>query len=78
MIITTRDFAVGINFSKISPHGEYHSHRIYRNWSGRVKLKINFLESRLSSNPELVSYKFKFDTYDEALYIMNQYLNNEK
>lgn len=71
MVITTYDNSVGINFSKIS-NGEYHSHKIYRNWLGRIILKINFLEKRV------VSYKFRFDTYDDATLVINNFIKTIK
>lgn len=77
MVITTYDNSVGINFSKIS-NGEYHSHKIYRNWLGRIILKITFLETRLQSSSVLKSYKFKFDTYDDATLVINNFIKTIK
>jgi hypothetical protein len=76
MIVKIPNGSVGINFDIVS-YGDYYSHRIYRNWLGRVILKINFSEKGLRSGPEIVSYKFRFDHYEDALYVINQYLNNE-
>ena len=74
MIITTYDKSVGIDFKNISS-GRYHSHRIYRHWfTGGVILKINFLEGRLTSSDVLTTYKFKFDVYMDATYIIGEYI----
>lgn len=77
MIITTYDNSVGIDFSKISICGEYHSHKIYRNWLGRPTLKINFLEGRLTSTV-LTSYKFRFDTWEDAKHVIDTYIKTLK
>ena len=76
MIVKTPNGSVGIDFNKVS-YGDYHSHRIYRNWFGQIKLEINFSERGLRAPTSIVRYKFKFDTYEEALYVINKYLNGK-